>query len=166
MGPQEIADFLHAMDQDPHLEVWQRKQARDALILYFEQFRGISLRRMPTPSNELKKAPAPPPPRTGGAGTEERTITSRGALEPGCFVISGDGAGGVRAEFPGTARNRGSARPAPVCAATLPGWDPVSSRPDNPRSPVAPSIAGAPPREPVEKPSHPLRRCSGQKAMA
>lgn len=57
LGPQQIADFLDAMARDPHMEVWQREQARDALILYYEQFRGISLRDMPAPS------PGPTPPR-------------------------------------------------------------------------------------------------------
>ena len=63
LGPQEIADFLDAMDRDLHLETWQREQARDALILYYEQFRGISLREMPPPSPESRKTPGPTAPR-------------------------------------------------------------------------------------------------------
>jgi integron integrase len=63
LGPQEIADYLHAMDEDPHMESWQREQARDALILYYEQFRGISLREMPRPSPASKETPGPTAPR-------------------------------------------------------------------------------------------------------
>jgi integron integrase len=63
LGPQEIADYLHTMDQDPHLETWQRDQARDALILYYEQFRGIPLRTMPAPSAQQKVQPSPSAPR-------------------------------------------------------------------------------------------------------
>jgi len=69
LGPQEIADFLDAMNRDPHLEPWQRDQARDALILYYEQFRGISLRDMPPPSPESAASPAPTSPRRMEART-------------------------------------------------------------------------------------------------
>ena len=51
------------MDRDLHLESWQREQARDALILYYEQFRGISLREMPPPSPDSRKTPGPTAPR-------------------------------------------------------------------------------------------------------
>ncbi|MDF3131285.1 integron integrase, partial [Kiritimatiellaeota bacterium B1221] len=63
LGPQEIADFLHAMEGDPHMQDWQRAQARDALILYYEQFRGISLREMPPPSPASAQSPGPTAPR-------------------------------------------------------------------------------------------------------
>lgn len=45
------------------MESWQRDQARDALILYYEQFRGISLREMPPPSAASSKHPGPTAPR-------------------------------------------------------------------------------------------------------
>jgi len=70
LGPQEIADFLDAMERDTHLESWQRDQARDALILYYEQFRGISLRGMPAPSADAVKTPGPTAPRRMEARTE------------------------------------------------------------------------------------------------
>lgn len=77
LGPQEIADFLDAMKHDASLESWQRDQARDALILYYEQFRGISLRDMPPPSPEAVASPAPTPPRRMEAKTEVPAPTRR-----------------------------------------------------------------------------------------
>jgi hypothetical protein len=63
LGPQEIADFLDAVESDPDSQPWQQEQARDALILYYEQFRGISLRKMPSPSPRESKQPPPTYPR-------------------------------------------------------------------------------------------------------
>jgi integrase len=63
LGPQEIADFLDAVDSDPNSQTWQREQARDALILYYEQFRGISLRKLPPPSARKPDQPPPTHPR-------------------------------------------------------------------------------------------------------
>jgi hypothetical protein len=44
-------------------------QARDALILYYEQFRGIPLRKMPEPSEGAKHLAPPPSPKTTLAQT-------------------------------------------------------------------------------------------------
>jgi len=44
LGPTEISDFLESLPLDESMQEWQRIQARDALILYYEQFRGIPLK--------------------------------------------------------------------------------------------------------------------------
>jgi hypothetical protein len=43
LGATEIKRFLDALDQDEMVADWQRSQAEDALIIYYEQFRGIPL---------------------------------------------------------------------------------------------------------------------------
>jgi integron integrase len=62
LGPTEISDFLESLRLDGSMQDWQVVQARDALILYYEQFRGIPLRTMPKPSaasKDLSPTPAP-----------------------------------------------------------------------------------------------------------
>ena len=83
LGPQEIADFLHAMEKDSHMEAWQQTQARDALILYYEQFRGISLRDLPAPSAESL---------SGSELTSPRQIKPQGELPKPSFQGGEDGA--------------------------------------------------------------------------
>ena len=63
LGPQEIADFLASLREEGSAESWQLSQARDALILYYEQFRGIPLRKMPKPSAGTALLSATPLPR-------------------------------------------------------------------------------------------------------
>jgi len=41
LGPQEISDFLESVRVSGSAEIWQVSQARDALILYYEPFRGF-----------------------------------------------------------------------------------------------------------------------------
>lgn len=43
LGIREMQRFLAALRDSPAMEPWQVEQARTALILYYEQFRGISL---------------------------------------------------------------------------------------------------------------------------
>lgn len=43
LGTREMQRFLATLRDDPAMEHWQVKQARTALILYYEQFRGITL---------------------------------------------------------------------------------------------------------------------------
>lgn len=43
LGTVDIARFLQLLKNDPAMNAWQITQARDALILYYEQFRGLSL---------------------------------------------------------------------------------------------------------------------------
>ena len=43
LGAREIACFLRALKSDSSMERWQIEQAQTALILYYEQFRGIAL---------------------------------------------------------------------------------------------------------------------------
>jgi integron integrase len=96
LGVKEIACFLGELRRDSSMEVWQIEQARTALILYYEQFRGIALgdlavleapmeapvaesrgaetaggeqdRRIPQP-REVKKLSNIPAPRQGAAGS-------------------------------------------------------------------------------------------------
>lgn len=63
LGPQEISDFLESIGAEGSAEAWQLSQARDALILYYEQFRGIPLRNMPKPSAGAVSLSATPMPR-------------------------------------------------------------------------------------------------------
>jgi integron integrase len=43
LGVAEMRRFLASVRADPSMAPWQVKQAKDALVLYYEQFRGISL---------------------------------------------------------------------------------------------------------------------------
>ena len=42
-GGSELAHFLQDLRQDPAMTEWQINQARDALVMYYEQFHGIAL---------------------------------------------------------------------------------------------------------------------------
>ena len=57
LGRMEIEMFLGEMARHNDISNWQIAQARDALELYYEQFRGIAL--APRPDSNL---PAPPSP--------------------------------------------------------------------------------------------------------
>jgi len=43
LGAREMACFLRDLKSDASMEDWQVRQARTALVLYYEQFRGIAL---------------------------------------------------------------------------------------------------------------------------
>lgn len=43
LGAVDIARFLQLLKNDPAMNDWQITQARNALVLYYEQFRGLSL---------------------------------------------------------------------------------------------------------------------------
>jgi len=72
--------------------VWQVQQARDALELYYEQFRGIALASRPDDAVPISPSPSPPPQSArlvrdlGNSSHAHQTYTVR---NPGgcCFVI-------------------------------------------------------------------------------
>ena len=43
LGHREITTFLNQLRDDPALAHWQITQAKDAIEVYYEQFRGIAL---------------------------------------------------------------------------------------------------------------------------
>lgn len=43
LGATDISRFLQTLRNDPAMDTWQINQARGALVLYYEQFRGLSL---------------------------------------------------------------------------------------------------------------------------
>jgi hypothetical protein len=47
LGPQEISDFLELIRVEGSAAAWQSVQARDALILYYEQFRRMITVKIP-----------------------------------------------------------------------------------------------------------------------
>ena len=59
LGRTEIEAFLAETAQRPGVSNWQVQQARDAIELYYEQFRGIVLRERPDLIHQ--KSPSPPP---------------------------------------------------------------------------------------------------------
>jgi hypothetical protein len=62
LGRTEIEAFLGETAQRPGVSNWQVQQARDALELYSEQFRGIALRERPDSilQNNPSQQPATP----------------------------------------------------------------------------------------------------------
>jgi len=44
LGAVELNRFLLVLNRDSNMADWQVRQAEDALVLYYEQFRGIALR--------------------------------------------------------------------------------------------------------------------------
>lgn len=58
LGRGEIETFLSEMARRNDISNWQIAQARDALELYYEQFRGIAL--APRPDHVLPTTPSPP----------------------------------------------------------------------------------------------------------
>ncbi len=61
LGRAEIEAFLAEIARRPEISNWQLQQARDALELYYEQFRGIPLD--PRPQRPAPPTPWPAPPR-------------------------------------------------------------------------------------------------------
>jgi integrase len=59
LGRTEIEAFLAETAQRPGVSNWQVQQARDALELYYEQFRGIALRARPDAMQQ--RSPSQPP---------------------------------------------------------------------------------------------------------
>ena len=63
LGAVEIARFLYTLKNNPGINDWQITQARDALILYYEQFRGLNLGDLSVldnpPPDEAKTIPTP-----------------------------------------------------------------------------------------------------------
>ncbi len=57
LGAGDIAGFLAFLKNDPAMVDWQVQQARTALILYYEQFRGIALDDLSVLDNPSVKMP-------------------------------------------------------------------------------------------------------------
>ncbi len=51
--------FVEAMASDPDMADWQVSQARDALEVYYEQFRGIALDPAQETETNASEVPAP-----------------------------------------------------------------------------------------------------------
>jgi integron integrase len=64
LGRTEIEAFLTETAQRPGVSNWQVQQARDALELYYEQFRGIPLKKRPDSIQQKNPSPSPPSPTT------------------------------------------------------------------------------------------------------
>lgn len=61
LGRAEIEAFLAETAQQVGVSNWQVQQARDALELYYEQFRGIVLASRPDDAVPIRPSPSPPP---------------------------------------------------------------------------------------------------------
>ena len=86
LGVTEMQQFLACLRGDPSMAAWQIRQAKDALVLYYEQFRGIALGDL----SELEGGGAPP--------KTERIPAPKG----------------LPARFPGTVRSKGPGHPSPA----------------------------------------------------
>ena len=82
LGRTEIEDFLNTLAVDPAVLSWQVTQARDALEIYYEQFRGIALKlraEQRAIGPEVSKESADPQASGGrkyaGSGKAEGTAT-------------------------------------------------------------------------------------------
>jgi integron integrase len=64
LGRREITMFLNQLRDDPAIAQWQIKQAKDAIEVYYEQFRGIALEpeKEPTFTGQTGKSRIPPQP--------------------------------------------------------------------------------------------------------
>jgi integron integrase len=72
LGVAEMARFLGELRRDSSMNDWQVEQARTALILYYEQFRGIALRDL-----SVLDAPADPPETAGEEAVKEGAALDR-----------------------------------------------------------------------------------------
>ena len=77
LGRTEVEAFLEALASDPAVTDWQVRQARDALEVYYEQFRGIALA-----SRQIRRAPVEEP--TASAATEGKADPKESRQEPAC----------------------------------------------------------------------------------
>ncbi len=59
LGRTEIEAFIAETAQRPGMSNWQVQQARDALELYYEQFRGIALRTRPDAMQQRSPSQTP-----------------------------------------------------------------------------------------------------------
>lgn len=75
LGAEDIVRFLQFLNNDPAMKAWQIEQARNALILYYEQFRGISL-------GDLSVLDNPPP----GIKTVSVAYSSQGNIPRPCVI--------------------------------------------------------------------------------
>ena len=75
LGRAEIEAFLALLAEDPRTADWQVAQARDALEIYYEQFRGIRLE--PGPTDDLRHAG-----RRAGKGDKDRRVPFPASLKP------------------------------------------------------------------------------------
>lgn len=69
LGLSDVRHFLATLESDEHIEDWQVEQARDALEVYYEQFRGIPLAASPAANaresnaRAAERGPTVPQPR-------------------------------------------------------------------------------------------------------
>lgn len=78
LGRPEIRDFLKDLKNDSAVSAWQLRQARDALVIYYEQFRGISLAETAKSAGEAKpgaKSTSKPPPPLAHIPPREKPTT-------------------------------------------------------------------------------------------
>jgi len=61
LGRADIEAFLAETAQQVGVSNWQVQQARDALEVYYEQFRGIALASRPDGAVPIRPSPSPPP---------------------------------------------------------------------------------------------------------
>ena len=69
LGRPEVRKFLNDLKNDPAVADWQAQQARDAVVVYYEQFRGISLAASATPSPDRTQSAPEPMPSASTAAT-------------------------------------------------------------------------------------------------
>ncbi|MDY6856667.1 MAG: integron integrase [Thermodesulfobacteriota bacterium] len=85
LGRVEIEAFLQTLAADDNMADWQVVQARDALEIYYEQFRGIALEPVQNRAETVpelvttvrKRSVRPVPSRSGTSGPEARIPTPR-----------------------------------------------------------------------------------------
>ena len=70
LGRPEVEAFLHKLSHNPNVADWQLHQARDALEIYYEQFRGIALELPQTALSDTQDGDEGR--RTEGQGQEGR----------------------------------------------------------------------------------------------
>ena len=64
LGAVELKGFLAVLRVDPKMAEWQVQQAEDALVLYYEQFRGIALGDLPEAERQGEASANPEPAKT------------------------------------------------------------------------------------------------------
>ncbi|WP_457654095.1 phage integrase N-terminal SAM-like domain-containing protein [Rhodocaloribacter sp.] len=71
LGRADIEAFLHELSDDTAVAAWQVNQAREALEVYYEQFRGIA----PAP-----REARPTPPESTAPQSDKRTAAARRSM--------------------------------------------------------------------------------------
>jgi integron integrase len=109
LGRAEIEAFLSDVAASPGISNWQVQQARDAVELYYERFRGIPLD--PRPDRALRPAASVRPPSSAASPARETASSSGGYVAAERAVkreVDGPGAAAVSTR-PAIGRARGLA---------------------------------------------------------